>query len=418
MRHSLARMSRKEFYIAGGICCLLLAILGYFYFANQGKGTKVKIPKGKPLVETYVVERSDMMRHISLSGQTVADANISLAPKYAGRIVAVNVKLGDRVKAGDVLLVQDTGDLEISIHQNRAITNAAAADAVEAEATYNANYVKTQNAYELQRMKYERNQYLFSIGAISQNDLDEIEQAYMTSKAAFEVLENQAQGSSVPASVESKRLAIDKAAYGTAALEKQRDDMILRAPRDGVIGYRAAEVGAIVSAGTKVLSLVDNHHIYVDCAISENDAAVLQPGMDLTVTVDALGNSYAGKLIYVSPAMDDSAKTYTARIELEEMDDTVKAGLFARSQIDILQRPRTLYVPKEAVVTKNGRTSLFVMHADKTVEQRDIKIGLINDTMEEILSGIEDGDIVVLNNQDKLKDGTSVETIDSRKDAS
>ena len=57
-------------------------------------------------------------------------------------------------------------------------------------------------------------------------------------------------------------------------------------------------------------------------------------------------------------------------------------------------------------------------HADKTVEQRDIKIGLINDTMEEILSGIEDGDIVVLNNQDKLKDGTSVETIDSRKDAS
>ena len=262
-------------------------------------------------------------------------------------------------------------------------------------------------------MKFERNQYLFSIGAISQDTLDSIEQEYMTSKAAFEVLENQASESAVPASVQSKRLAVEKAAYGTQALEKQREDMLLRAPRDGIIGYRAAEVGAIASAGTKVLSLVDNRHIYIDCAISENDAAVLQPGTGLQVTIDALGNSYAGKLVYVSPAMEDSAKTYTARLELDAADETIKAGLFARSQIDILQRPQTLFVPKEAVITKNGRTSIFIVKPDKTVEQHDVKIGLINDTMEEIFEGIADGDVVALSNQDKLKDGTQVETTEA-----
>lgn len=413
MRHTLARMNRKEFCIAGGICLILLAVVGYFYFGHQGKGAKIKVAKGNPLVEIYNVQRADMMRHISLSGQTVADANIALAPKYTGRIVAVNVKLGDRVQAGDVLMVQDTGDLDISIKQNAAATSAAAADAVESEATYNANYVKTQNAYELQRMKFERNQYLFSIGAISQDTLDAIEQEYMTSKAAFEVLENQANESSVPASVQSKQLAVEKAAYGTEALEKQREDMLLRAPRDGVIGYRAAEVGAIASAGTKVLSLVDNRHIYIDCAISENDAAVLQPGTELEVSIDALGNSYVGKLVYVSPAMDESAKTYTARLELNTVDETIKAGLFARSKIDILQRPQTLFVPKEAVITKNGRTSVFVVKPDKTVEQHDVKIGLINDTMEEIIDGLDDGDVVALSNQDKLKDGAQVETTEA-----
>jgi HlyD family secretion protein len=413
MRHTLTRMKRKEVCIVGGVCFVLLVILLYFYFGQQGKGAKVKISKGNPLVETYMVKRSDMMRHISLSGQTVADANISLAPKYTGRIIAVNVKLGDKVKAGDILLLQDMGDLDISINQNRVVTRAAAADAVEAEATYNANYIKAQNAYELQKMKYERNQYLFSIGAISQNTLDEIEQEYMTSKAAFEILENQTNESSMPASVESKRLAVDKAAYGTEALEKQREDMILRAPRDGVIGYRAAEVGAIASAGTKVFSLVDNHHIYIDCAISESDAAVLQPGMPMAVGIDALGNTYAGALVYVSPAMDDSAKTYTARIELNDMDLGIKAGLFARSQIDILQRPQTLFVPKEAVVTKNGLTSLFVVKNDKTVESHDVRIGLINDMMVEIIDGVADDDVVVLSNQEKLKNGTTVDLADS-----
>lgn len=408
MRHTLSNMSRREMYIAGGICCLLLLIIAYFYFLQQGNGKKAKVSKGNPVVETYTVVRKDMMRHVSLFGQTVADANIAIAPKYTGRIMAVNVKLGDRVKTGDVLLVQDTVDLELSIRQNNAATRVAAADAIEAESTYNADYIKTKNAYGLQRTKYERNQYLFSIGAISQDTLDTLEQEYMASKSAFDALDNQVSGET-PAVVESKRAAVDKSYYGTQALEKQREDLILTAPRDGVIGYRAAEVGAIASAGTKVFDIVDNTHIYVDCPLSENDAAVLKPGLDVQVSIDAMGAVYKGKIIYVSPSMDDSAKTYTARIVLDEADVNIKAGLFARTMIDILQRAQTLYVPKEAVQTKNGRTSVFVIHEDNTVEQRDIKLGLMNDETEEIIDGLAEGDLVATSNQDKLKDGIAVD---------
>ena len=189
--------------------------------------------------------------------------------------------------------------------------------------------------------------------------------------------------------------------------------MYLIAPRDGVIGYRAAEVGALAAAGTKVFELVDNSHVYVDCSLSENDAAVLETGMDVDVTIDALGQSYTGKLVYVSPAMDDSAKTYTVRISLDEDKSAIKAGLFARSQIDILQRPQTLFVPKEAVINKNGRVTVFVVRPDQTVEERDVRIGLLNDTQEEIISGLADGDVVALSNQDRLKDGMTVDTTEA-----
>ena len=401
-------MDKRRLVVAGAVCLVLLALALRLYMGG-GSQEKKKVAHGRPLVKVVTVARADMMRHIDLSGQTVADANIPLAPKYTGRITEVRAKLGDEVKAGDVLMVQDTGDLDISIAQNDAAAGAAQADAREARASYDANYLKARNDLELEQSKYERNQYLYSIGAISQDTLDSVKQEYLVSKAAFDVLADQVEGGNA-ASVESKSYTAQKAERATDALRRQREDMYLRAPRDGVIGYRNAEVGAIVSAGTKVFSLVDTSHLNVDCTLAESDAAILKPGMEVEVTIDALGADYPGKIVYVSPAMDDTSKTYQVRIELETDSDEMKAGLFARTAIDILQRRATLCVPKEALLSRNGRQTLFVVHEDGTVEERTVKIGLMNDAEVEVLDGIEPGDTVVVTNQDKLQDGKKVET--------
>lgn len=411
MRHKVQDLDKRRVLLAGVGCALILCLALYLYFGRSVNKEK-RVNHAAPLVKVQQVVRQDMMRHIALSGQTVPDANIPLAPKYTGKITQVYVKLGDFVKQGQILMVQDTGDLDISIAQNSAAASAAGADAREAAATYNANYIKVKNAYELERSKYERNQYLFSIGAISKDALDSVEQEYMASKAAYEILANQVDDGDA-ASVQSKKFTAEKQNRATEALERQRADMYLRAPRDGVIGYRNAEVGAIVSAGTKVFSLVDNSNINVDCTLSEGDAAILETGIEVKVTIDALGNDYNGRIVYVSPAMDDSSKTYQVRIELDENSDTIKAGLFAHTAIDILQRKDTLFVPKEAVLSKNGRQTIFVLRDDGTVEEREVKIGLLNDEAEEIIEGLNDGDTVVLSNQDKLQTGTAVEITDS-----
>lgn len=411
MRHRFTQFNRIDCRkaVVASVACLAVLALALYGFLGKSANQKVKTGGGKPLVKVVTVTRADMMRHIDLSGQTVADANIPLAPKYTGRVTEVRAKLGDTVEAGDVLMMQDTGDLDISIAENAAATGAARADAREARASYDANYIKARNDLELEQSKYERNQYLYSIGAISQDTLDSVKQEYLASKAAFDVLADQVEGGSA-ASVESKAYTAEKSAHATDALRRQREDMYLRAPRAGVIGYRNVEAGEIVSAGTKVFSLVDTSHLNVDCTLAESDAAILKPGMDVQVTVDALGADYPGKIVYVSPAMDDTSKTYQVRIELETDDDAMKAGLFARTAIDILQRRATLCVPKEALLSRNGRQTLFVVGEDGKVESRDIKVGLMNDAEVEILDGIEPGDTVVVTNQDKLQDGKKVET--------
>lgn len=405
MRHRFGKLNRRKLFLFGGLICLCLA--GILYFSQNARKSQVAKESSRPQVQTYTVEKGDMMRHISLSGQTTADAAVSIAPKYTGRIVEVYVKLGDRVKAGDILLRQDTKDLELSIKQNQAASRQARADALETESTYGANFLKAQNDFVVKKAKYDRNLYLFSIGAISQETLDEIQQEYVTSKSSYDTLLNQVTDET-PASIESKRAAVEKNEYGTLALEKQLDDLILRAPRDGIIAYRAAEVGAMATAGTKVLELIDNSRMYIDCQVSENDAAALEAGIELSANIDALGNSYPGKIIFVSPSMEDSAKTYKVRIELTKVP-AMKAGMFARAQMDMLLKPAILFVPQAAILQKNGQAYVFVLDEDHMAKRRKVQLGVSNDEAVEIVDGLSAGDVVALSNQEKLKDDMQVD---------
>ena len=167
-----------------------------------------------------------------------------------------------------------------------------------------------------------------------------------------------------------------------------------------------------MTAGTKLLSLVDNSRSNVDCTLSESDAAILVPGMAVSVTIDALGRDYPGRVIYVSPAMDANSKTYQVRLELQaDNGREIKAGLFAHTALDVLQRPQTLFVPKGAVLSRSGRQTVWVLDEAGRAEEREVKIGLINDEMQEILSGLAEGDLVITTNQDRLQAGMEVEAV-------
>ncbi len=416
-------LDRRGKCIAVGVGCLVCCVIMYVWFGIKAdKGTRPKQRGGAPLVAIYKADRQDMNRRVTLAGQTVSDASIDLIPKYDGRISEVRADLGSVVKKGDILMVQDTENLDISIKQNTASTKQAEAVAIEAEATYNATYIKAEADFKVESSRYERNLHLYEIGAISRDQLDQLQQKYLVSKAAFDLLANQSSEGFASAAIEAKRQAALKEAYGTEALRKQRDDLIMRAPRDGVIAYRNAEVGGMAKSNQKAFTLVDNSHMYVDCSLSEMDAAVLEPGIKLDVKVESRGISLPGKLIFVSPAMEDGARTYKARIELDkgaEWEKTkLRAGLFARAYANIVQRKKAIFVPKEAVIKRNGKTSIFIVHDDLTVERRSVRVGLINDQMEEILEGVNEGETVAVTNQDKLADGVKIKVDEDYHDPS
>ncbi|AIF50889.1 efflux RND transporter periplasmic adaptor subunit [Pelosinus sp. UFO1] len=405
MRQGLLSNKRK-------LIIFSIAILALLFFAYRGIYAK-NIVKGqrpedtKPAVDVITVQRKDMIRKIDLTGQTVPESQVDIAAKYTGKVTQINVELGQQVSPGQILLSQDSSDVDISISQNTASYRQASADAIESNATFEANYQKAQSDYQHSVTNYDRYKTLYSQGAISKEALDNAEQQMASSQAALDTWSKQLSAGSA-ASVQSKLASRDKAQSAIDALQNQKSDLILRAPRAGVIGFRQVEVGNIVSAGQKVLSIVDNSNIYVDCSVSEQDIGQIALGVPTTISIESLGKSYTGKIIYISPAMDSKTQTFTIRIALDKPDDSIRSGMFARTTVNVAIRPQTLFVPKEAVISLNGKDRIFIVNGNNQIEERIVELGLRNDKSVEILSGLKDGEQIALSNLSRLKTGITI----------
>ncbi len=412
---------KRKFVITGVIIVLCLGIMaGIQMKRNHSIGsTSSTSNKQQTTVDVASIQRTNLTKRISLTGQTVPEAQVDIAAKYQGKVVAVYAKLGQEVSQGQELVAQDTGDADIAIQQNQAAYQQASADAVTSEVAFNANYDRAKADYQKALVSYQRNKTLYDIGGISKDSLDSSEQQLADAKASLDTLANQ-MNSGVAAAIQSSRAAATKAQHSVSATEKQRDDLVLRAPRSGVIGYRQVEVGDMVSAGQKLLSIYDNSHIYIDCQVSEQDLAALSLGMNVDVQLDSLGKTVPGQIIYISPASDPQTMTFSLRIVLSNPGSEVRSGMFARTVINTPLRQNTLVVPKDAVLEKNGESFVFVVNSQNVIEQRTVQVGARGDQNVEILSGINDGEQIAVTNLSRLRSGITiipnVVTLDDRGD--
>lgn len=405
LSRNLLHSSRNKL-VAFGLV-FLLACAGIYVISHSDRAAKSSSALTNASVQSYRAERRDMMRTISLSGQTVPLAQVDLSTKYAGNITAVYVDLGDTVEPGQILLEQDPVDTSLQLSQNRAAWAQAAAETKSAQSQFYSDLQKAQVEYATAKMNYNRYVILKDEGAVSQKDLDTMYQALIVAKAALDNLQLQNVGDT-PALIAGKQAAQAKAKYTVDSLSKQLEDLTIRAPRHGVISYHNAEAGAMAAANTKVLTITDTSGIYIDCPVAEADVAAIQPGMTVSVSVESLANTYDGTITYVSPAMDPTNKTYIVRITLSNPDTLLRGGMFAQSSLEVLQRRNTLFVPKDALVEQNGVSQLYVINPDSTIAIRTVKTGLRNDNYVEILEGLSDGEQIATTNLARLRDGVSV----------
>ena len=387
------------------IILLLLGGIYYYTHRNSTAGRKYNSRQG---VTVETMERKDMMKRVVLSGETVPKASVDISPKYAGRIASINVDLGDHVEAGEVLLSQDTKDISLSLNASRAGSAQAAADAVESRSSYDSGTLKAQSDYDNALTTYERYETLFGEGAVSRQERDDKYRAMMEAKAALESLTGQDVGG-VPAVIASKEAAASKAQYTADSLAAQKEDMTIVSPVSGTIGYRDAEVGEWASAGQKLLTVVDNSSLYMDCAVAEQDIGVLREGMAVSVSIDSLGKEVEGTISYISPALDATSHSYKVRILLDPGISGLRGGMFGRSVVTAVERKNAIYLPKEGVLDNNGKKYAFLVDDTHKVKKVEVTTGLYNDDSVEIVKGLSAGDQVAVTNISKLKDGMTVD---------
>jgi HlyD family secretion protein len=212
-------------------------------------------------------------------------------------------------------------------------------------------------------------------------------------------------------------LAIQQAAVRQAELDLEQaklnlENATLTAPFAGIVTQVDIVPGSIVSSGaaTGAISMMDRSTMYIDMTLSENDMAKIQVSQPVTLTIDALPDwQAAGEVTYIAPAATTSndVVTYQARVSFPDTDERVKAGMTANADIVIATKNDVLFVSSSALLPKGSGqvVQLPGASANQPATEIDVQTGLTDGTNTEIISGLNEGDVVIATPREQEQQG-------------
>ena len=356
------------------LVAVVLGVIGVLiWYYSRPTPLQVKV---KP-VEKGTVERSVANTR---AGTVEACRRAKLSPSIGGQIAKLPIHEGDRVKTGSLLLELWNDDLRAEVFLAENETRAARARARSA----------CLQAEEAQR-EANRLESLRKIGAAAE---DKADQAVTQAKA----LKAECEGAKASAKMSESRIGL-----ANARVERTR----LIAPFDGIVAQINGELNEYLTPSPPgiptppAVDLIDNSCFYVTAPIDEVDAAEITPQMSARISLDAFGaRGFPGAVRRIAPYVLDrekQARTVDVEVEFTNPEDIAQllAGYSADVEIVLEAHPDTLRVPTEAVL--DGKRVFVFLPKEQVICESIIQKGISNWNHTEVLSGLDEGDLVVLN---------------------
>ncbi|MDD2310572.1 MAG: efflux RND transporter periplasmic adaptor subunit [Desulfuromonadaceae bacterium] len=335
------------------------------------------VVKGVTLEDVKLVAVPELM---DVVGNVRARTSAVVSPRIPGSISVLRVREGDRVRKGQLLL-------QLDAQENQA--NAAVATAAVDEARRGLDEAVSHK--KLADTTFARYQNLFKEQAVSRQEFD----VRQTEKDVA------AQG---VARAESR---VKQAQAGSRASATMSGYTRIVAPISGVITSKQADLGATVFPGQPMMTIEDDSTFQLELALPENIATRVKPGSPLQVTLDAVGLSFAARIAEIVPAADPASRTFIAKVALNQKG--LKSGMFGRAAVSLGTTVNGITVPKQAVVERGALTIIWTLGKDNIARMRIVKVGRKTGDRVEILSGLSDGDRVVVSGVEKVTEGARVE---------
>jgi RND family efflux transporter MFP subunit len=154
------------------------------------------------------------------------------------------------------------------------------------------------------------------------------------------------------------------------------------------------------------MTIEDEESYQLELAIPESMAAMARPGSPVQVNLDSLGTSFAAKIAEIVPSADPASRTFTAKVSLGQKG--LRSGMFGRGSVALGSSVNRILVAKKAVIERGALTSVWVVDKDGIARMRLVKVGKTSNDRVEILSGLSDGERLVVSGAEIIREGTTV----------
>lgn len=337
----------KRIKLVGIVVCALA--LGFSSCKKNDK-TDSKVVNDVPNVRVQEATERIVDQTYELTATVQPDAKNSIAPATPGRIRHILVEVGQHVSKGQKLVQMDV-----------------------------ANLSNQENQIENVKRTYKRTQELFNVGGASQQELD------------------------------NAKLQLDIAQTN---LKNMSENTFLISPISGVITERNYDNGDMYSAQKPVLVVMNINPVKVAVNVSESYYSQIRTGMPIDIKFDIFqGTKFQGKVSLIYPTIDQNTRTFPVEIKLNNSNNKVRPGMFARVTFEFGKAKR-IVVSDQAIIKQSGSGARFVyIYNNGKVKYKQVEIGRRTDDQYEIISGIMPGEQVVTAGQSRLVDGADAKVI-------
>lgn len=363
-------MNSKTVIIIGAILVVILVIV---YARNNDKAKLANEGARVPAavaVEATTIASEPIKEIVAAVGTIEAWQDVMVSSETGGRVTSVNIKVGDLVRSGQVLVQVDDELKAIAVEQAQAQLLAA-----------ETNFKKMEKDFQ-------RAETIFSSNGISDADLESARLGLRAAEAQYK----------------SAQVALKLA-------QRHYNDCKIKAPIAGEIASRLIDTGEMVGPGREIANIIDVSQLKVKLSITEEQIGKIQKGQLVRLFLDESqpGFSFQGKVYSVgSKTITPNGHSYPVEILVENRTaGTLKVGMFVQTKIETATVENAVTVGKECLVNEESQPALFFIE-NNIAHLKPIKLGISADDKVQILSGANPGDKVVSFGQNKIKDGAQV----------
>jgi RND family efflux transporter MFP subunit len=345
-----------------------------------------------------------MARYLTISSELVPFQEIDVFAKESGFVSKLYVDYGSRVKTGQVLAVLEIPELQAQLQEDQA-TIKSMSDQVN-NAKHQMNRIEAQ--HNVEHLEFDRlnNVAKSQPGLVAQQEVDEAQGKDLASEAQVEGANANLESAQSQLAVTQAKLVHDQALFDYAKIT---------APFSGVVTQRYANYGTLVQAGTSsstqampLVKLSQEDVFRLVIPVPESYVKYIKIGDPVTVRVPSLGQNFPGKVARFSVDVGQATRTMHTEVDVPNPKGTLVEGEYAEATLALDRNGDALVVPLQAVNQEGEHSTVLVVDGDNKIQDRTITLGIQSENDAEVLTGLVEGDRVVISDRSGLHPGELV----------
>lgn len=409
---------KKSMKLAGAIALSLAILAGCS--AKPAKNEPAEEQKVKS-VKTAVITKQKISDPLEQVADVLPIVQLDIPSKASGEVKEIVKKRGELVNAGDVILKVDPTDLNLSrqkqllqLKNDEDTYTKASKDLTDSKAEMANSVLKAERGLQEVIRSFNKMKNDYDLGLVTKAQLDQQETQLKNTQLDLEILKQKQRTLETTDSLSGPEFHVNSTRVALEELERNIANLEVKAPVSGILTDMPIVVGQNLSPGVKVGQVQQLNPIKIKAQLTEESAKLVRGKNELLYFLPGTEVKDKAPITFFSDVVDSQTKSYEIELQVKNDDGKLKPGMKVQIQLTDDNEQIVVVVPTLSIVRNGGDSFVFVLNGD-TVEERKVQLGRLNDLNQEILSGVKEGETLIVFGQNQLKDKEKVQVTGENK---